>query len=221
MGFSNLHAAPVTNQQVLEAVASSEFTYRYELKGEGTLDQLRWAPGKRARSVSFPVRETALERFMESGDGNWIAASVAIEPPSLKDLLVPSDGPSSYPSSCPWEPKSGCETPGDTYAIRLSPPSVLAVAAFSPEVLVGLIGSIVGRSNAEPLPMFGPSNAATPPPPVAVETFLAAIAVLFSGCWLLLRARKKRRRRTRAVRRPAVDPEGFIRGFVSPARFQD
>ena len=91
MGSSNLQAAPITNDQVLDAVTTPEFTH--------------WAPGNRAQSVSFPVYTTELERFMESADGIWIVAPV-VEPLASKDLSMPS---ADLPS-CPWGPKAYCAT---------------------------------------------------------------------------------------------------------------
>jgi len=56
----------------------------------------------------------------------------------------------------------------------------VAVAGFSPDVLVDLVGSIVGSAKADPPRMSGSADAATqvPPPPVVFETFLAAIAIV-------------------------------------------
>ena len=217
VGFSSVQAAPVTNEHIRQALEAPEFTYNYDVRNDVNLNDPRWLLGKRSGSISFPERVIGLERFMETSDGVW--ATTPVVAPSLKTTEpVAATGV----SACPWSPS--CRTSGTANADPKSSNTTLTVAGLSSGALVDLFGVLIGGSTTEPsqVSMSAGKDPVQLAPPPAVEPFLAAIAVLVSGGWVLRRARKVRRRRSRAFRRPDVAASGeIIQDFVSRARFQD
>ena len=179
VGFSSVQAAPVTNEHIRQALESPEFTYNYDVRNDVNLNDPRWLPGKRSGSISFPERVIGLERFMETSDGVWAATPVVA--PSLKTTEPVAARAFQHAHGAPvaerrarqtWTPKAQYDSDG---------------AGLSSGALVDLFGVLIGGSTTEPsqVSMSAGKDPVQLAPPPAVEPFLAAIAVLVSGGWVL------------------------------------